>query len=186
MYTWGTTVAERKLPFPCDRLLPEPDDALYRAVDVDAPVKTLFLWLCQLRVAPYSYDWLDNLGRRSPQRLTPGLEQLEAGQRFMRIFELAAFEPGKSITLQTGRGRFASAVVSYVAEARPAGGSRLLVKVSVQYSRGWIALPMRLGLAPGDLVMMRKQLGELKRLAESSGEDADRQAPKKRPTAPPG
>jgi hypothetical protein len=149
-------------------LLPEPDDELYRAVDVGAPAETLFRWLCQLRVAPYSYDWIDNLGRRSPQQLTPGLDQLEPGQRFMRIFELAIFEPGSSITLRTGRGRLASVVVSYLAEDRPPRGSRLLVKLSIEYGSGWIALPMRLVLAPGDLVMMRRQLLELKRLAEAS------------------
>ena len=70
-WTWGTTAAERTRPFPCDRWLPGADDALFRAVDVDAPARVVFRWLCQLRVAPYSYDWIDNFGRTSPRRLTP-------------------------------------------------------------------------------------------------------------------
>jgi hypothetical protein len=99
VYEWGTTAAERAHDVPCDELLPEPDDVMFRAVDVECPPATLYRWLCQLRHAPYSYDKLDNFGRRSPQTLTPGAERLEVGQRMVAIFELAAFEPGRSVTL---------------------------------------------------------------------------------------
>ena len=46
VYTWGSTAAERARPFPCDGLVPEPTDALFRAVDVGAPARVLFRWLC--------------------------------------------------------------------------------------------------------------------------------------------
>lgn len=70
---------------------------MLRAVDVAAPPAVVFRWRCQLKVAPYSYDLLDNLGRRSPRELTPGVERLERGQRFL-IFELVDFEPGRQLT----------------------------------------------------------------------------------------
>ena len=100
---WGSTADERKLPLPCDEILPDANARYHRAVDVQAQPAVVFRWLCQLRRAPYSYDWIDNLGRRSPQQLTPGLEALEIGQPFMQIFALQHFEPDRSISLRLRR-----------------------------------------------------------------------------------
>ena len=167
VYTWGTSEAERSRNYPCDLLIPDPDDEMFRAVDVDAPPDELFLWICQLRLAPYSYDWIDNFGRQSPRRLVPGLDRLEKGQQFMRIFVLDSFEPGRSVTLRTKQPGLSLAAVTYVAEDRPSHGSRLLVKFSVLYGSRAAAVAMRLVLPPGDLIMMRRQLLNLKRLAEA-------------------
>ena len=95
---WGATAAERAARYGCDDVVPDPDRVLFRAVDVAAPAPVVFRWLCQVKVAPYSYDWIDNLGRRSPRILTPGADELEVGQRFL-IFTLASFEQDRSITL---------------------------------------------------------------------------------------
>src|SRR5437867_2637960 len=96
---WGATPAEQSLSFPCDSYLAMAEHAYFRAVDVQAPAAVLFRWLCQLKTAPYSYDLLDNFGRRSPRRLTPGLDHLARCQRFMTIFELVEFEPDRHLTL---------------------------------------------------------------------------------------
>ena len=172
VYTWGSTAAERARPFPCDGLVPEPADALFRAVDVAAPARVLFRWLCQLRAAPYSYDWIDNLGRQSPRRLLPGLERLAVGQRVMTFFELVAFEPDRHLTLVGSAPGFGAIMgvlaLSYVVVPRSDSSSRLVVKMLVRYPRGPVGWAMR-GLLPwGDLVMMRKQLLTLKRLAEAA------------------
>ncbi|MEP6952484.1 MAG: hypothetical protein ABI950_00320 [Solirubrobacteraceae bacterium] len=160
---WGATAAEAATGFPCDRLLPDADVALFRAVDVAAPAATTFRWLCQLRVAPYSYDAIDNFGKPSPRALTPGLERLEAGQRFMRIFRLAGFEPGRSLTLVTASRLFGRVACTYA--ALPAGPerSRIVVKMLVAY-RPFTRL-VHPAFAAGDLVMMRRQLLNLAALA---------------------
>jgi len=170
-HLWGTTAPERARPFPCDGLLDGASDVLFRAVDVDAPASVVFRWLCQMRVAPYSYDCIDNFGRRSPRRLTPGLDTLRVGQRFMGFFELVEFESGRHLTLllrspapDTLLGRIA---VSYTVVSQGARGSRLLVKMLVQYPPGPFGWAMRRLLPWGDLVMMRKQLLTLKELAEA-------------------
>ncbi len=169
--SWGVTDAERDIPFPCDARCPSPDEALFRGVDVDAPAALTFRWLCQLRVAPYSYDWLDNLGRRSPPALTPGLEELALGQPVMTIFDVVAFEPGRSLTLVNrarggARKVFGEVWVSYLIVPGTGNRSRLLAKLLVRYPRGPAGWILRGVLPLGDLVMMRRQLLNLKLLAE--------------------
>src|SRR5262249_45979247 len=112
----------------------------------------------------------DNFGRRSPRRLTPGLDALAVGQSAMTFFEIVEFERDRHLTARTTAagsllGEFAA---SYVVVAREARRSRLLVKLLVRYPRGPIGWAMRRLLPWGDLVMMGKQLLTLKALAEES------------------
>ena len=159
---WGATREEQQLDLPCDALLPTGSRRCHRAISIDAPPATTFRWLCQLRKAPYSYDLLDNLGRRSPRALTPGADRLEVGQRFMRIFALASFDPGEQITLLTDSGNTA---VTYTTRAE-GGGSRLVVRIVLAGS-GRLRAALAPALVLGDLLMMRKQLLTLRELAEA-------------------
>jgi hypothetical protein len=154
------------MPLPCDRFMAEPEQVLHRALDVDAPAAVVFRWLCQLRVAPYSYDWIDNLGRTSPRTLTPGLERLALGQRFMTMFELVDFEEGRQLTCVVRTGIFGEIAATYAVLPRGDARSRLLVRLLVRYPRGPIGWIERSFLPWGDLVMMRKQLYTLRELAE--------------------
>ncbi len=169
---WGSTAAERAQPFPCDALVDAPNAAYFRAVDVEAPPAVVFRWLCQLRAAPYSYDWIDNFGRTSPRELTPGLEQLVRGQRVMRIFTLADFTIDRHLTLvltDTGsRGLFGELAVTYAVHAGLRARSRIVVKLAIRYPPAPVGWVMRALLPLGDLIMMRQQLLTLKSLAETT------------------
>jgi hypothetical protein len=171
-YAWGATADEANASYPCDARLDDADEGLLRAVAVDAPAATVFRWLCQLRVAPYSYDWLDNAGRRSPVQLSPGLEELAVGQRFMTIFTLVDFARDRHITLEIKHPRsvaiFGAIVVSYVIVPEGPERCRLVVKLAVRRPRRLPASLVSRLLPWGDLVMMRKQLLTLKRYAERS------------------
>jgi hypothetical protein len=167
--TWNVTPAERAASLPCDDLMPGAV-RLDRAISIDASPSTVFAWLCQLRVAPYSYDLLDNTGRRSPRTRTPALTDLAVGQPFVRIFgltyvfELAAFETDEHITLQprTGSAMSRFGKVSNTYSVRPDGnGTRLHVRVLFDGPR---LVGQTLALV--NLLMMRKQLLVLKSLAE--------------------
>jgi hypothetical protein len=153
---WGATTEERSDTLPCDAVAPDAATRADRAISIDAPPSVVFGWLCQLRTAPYSYDLLDNFGRRSPRIRDLELTNLAAGQRFMQMFELRSFIADEHITLQAGR-----VTVSYA--VRPVGhGTRIHVRVLFDGPR-----PVGWALALGDVVMMRKQLLTLRDLAET-------------------
>jgi hypothetical protein len=172
-HTWGTTPQERQYRFACDALIPHPDDSLFRGVTINAAAEVIFRWLCQMRVAPYSYDLIDNGGRQSPTRLTPGLEQLAVGQDVMTIFVLADFERPRHLTLRLKAGSrasrtFGDIACSYLIIPTSPHTCRLLVKLVANYPEGVKGKLMHSLLPWGDLVMMRRQLLNFKKLAERS------------------
>jgi hypothetical protein len=172
---WNVSPGELTVRLPCDDLLPGAV-RMDRAISIEAPVPTVFAWLCQLRVAPYSYDLLDNTGRRSPRTRSGELTDLAIGQPFVRIFgrtyvfELAGFSTDQHITLQPQRGstmsRFAKVVNTYAVRSQ---GDETRLHVRVLFDGPWI-LGQTLALV--NLPMMRKQLLVLKKLAEREAHTA--------------
>ncbi|MEP9362435.1 hypothetical protein ABLE68_05675 [Nocardioides sp. CN2-186] len=166
--TWGVTPAEARRPYAADHLVDGTMLTMTRGIGVSAPQELTWRWLCQIAVAPYSYDWIDNRGRRSPRSLTPGADQLVLGQPMAVVFELVAYDaPHHWTALTTERGRqlFGPVAMTYAAE--PAGaGTRIICRLAVAQDGpvGWTRSRL---LAWGDLVMMRKQLRTLKALAEA-------------------
>jgi hypothetical protein len=168
---WGVRLTEiTNRIWPAD---PEPfcsaEETWYRRMTVNTSAARVFRWLCQLRVAPYSYDWLDNFGRPSPGHLIAGLEKLRTGQRVMTIFRLADFLPNQFLVLEflpSGRSPFGPLRITYLCRAEGAERTRLL-RVRVNYASNSLRPLMRTFLPTGDLIMMRKQLLRLKALAET-------------------
>ena len=156
---WGVTDAEVERHYPCDDLVPSPVLAVWRGVTVHAPPERVWPWVAQIRLAPYSYDWIDNLGRRSPRELR-NLPEPQAGEHFTsvggrRMGRTLHVHPGVALT-----GRIMGAVISYTLVPEDES-TRLLMKVVTP--RGRLYGP---ALSLGDLVMARRQLLNLKRLAE--------------------
>jgi hypothetical protein len=169
---WGATAAEASAPYGCDSVLPGPCETWFRAVTVHAPAAVVFRWLCQLKVAPYSYDLADNLGRRSPRTLTPGAERLAVGQPVMTIFELAGYRTGHELTLclrtPAAIRVFGRLALSYQVAERGPDRCRLAVKLVIAAGPGRLPALRRRALAWGDLVMMSKQLRTIRALAEAT------------------
>jgi hypothetical protein len=157
---WGVSDSEILRSYPCDDFVTSPTLRAWRGVDVQAPAEAVWPWVTQVRLAPYSYDWIDNLGRRSPRELV-GMPEPHVGERFTtaggrEVGRIVSVSPGKQLT-----GTIMGAFMSYVLVSGDQDTTRLLLKVVMRTSR-WAAP----GVSVGDLIMARRQLLNLKRLAE--------------------
>lgn len=163
---WGVDDAEVAARYGCDELVPSPVLQAWRAVSVDAPADVVWRWVGQVRAAPYSYDWVDNRGHRSP-RTDLALDPPAVGEAFTRsggrpLGRVLAVDPGRELTATILGG-----VLSY--RVTPVGprSARLVLKVVM--GRGRLLAPF---VSVGDLVMARRQLLTLKELAEGTAATA--------------
>lgn len=166
---WGVAFHEQRLEFPCDSYWESSSDTWFRGITIHAEPEIIFQWICQMRVAPYSYDCIDNFGRKSPQTLIPGVDQLEIGQKIMSIFDLIDFEPNKHLTLLLNKRIpkiFGDTIISYQIIRQKHQVCRLLVKILVNYPKGIPGVLRQYILPLGDLVMMRRQMINFKALCE--------------------
>jgi len=157
---WGVSESETLRAYPCDDFVASPTLQAWRGVRVETPAAELWPWVAQVRLAPYSYDWIDNRGRRSPRELA-GLPEPQVGDRFTTVGgrelgRIVSVDPGKQLT-----GTIMGAFMSYVLVPQGPDATRLLLKVVMRTTR-----LAAVGLSVGDLIMARRQLLNLKRLAE--------------------
>ena len=157
---WGVSRSETLRAYPCDDFVTSPTLRAWRGVHVEAPTDVVWPWVAQVRIAPYSYDWIDNLGRRSPRELA-GLREPQVGERFTtaagrRLGRIVSVDPGAQLT-----GTIMGAFMSYVLVPQEHDTTRLLLKIVMRTTR-WAAP----GVSVGDLIMARRQLLNLKQLAE--------------------
>lgn len=158
---WGVTAAEVALHYSCDDLVDAPRLSAWRGVSVDAPPPVLWPWVGQVRVAPYSYDWVDNLGRRSPRTLL-GLPEPIVGEPFTAsggrpLGRIEHVELGRSLTAT-----ILGAHLTYLLV--PEGGRRTRLLMKIVMETGPV---LAQAVCLGDLIMARRQLLTWKRLAEA-------------------
>jgi hypothetical protein len=59
---WGVTDSEILRSCPCDNFVVSPALRAWRGVRVEALTEAVWPWVAQVRLAPYSYEWIDNRG----------------------------------------------------------------------------------------------------------------------------
>ena len=136
--TCRATREERRRPMACDLLVPDPILSFTHAIDLDVPPERAWPWLAQMgagRAGWYSWDLLDNGGRRSADWLVPEeLQHAAVGDVFpavpgaREVFVVAGVDPPRDLVLHwpaaDGRSR-----ASWEFRVDPArAGSRLVVR----------------------------------------------------------
>ena len=79
---WGATDDEIKRAMPGDDIVGQPSFNATRAVTIQAPAEHIYPWIVQMgvtRAGWYSYDMLDNLARRSAERILPEYQNIQVG-----------------------------------------------------------------------------------------------------------
>src|SRR5437868_4353687 len=79
---WGATDEEVARAMSGDDVVKQPTFNATRAVTITARPEEIWPWLIQIgvtRAGWYSYDWLDNLGHPSAERIIPEFQHLAVG-----------------------------------------------------------------------------------------------------------
>ena len=173
------TAEERSGPVVGDDLVPDARLIATRCIDIAAPPPRVFPWLRQMgfgRAGWYSWDIIDNLGRRSAREIHPEWQSLATGDVVPGgplDFTAALVDPPRALVIVlAGAGTVARRVpFSLAYELRETdvsgmAGTRLVSRVRARVDVPGGRVMERLMLGPGDGVMVRRQLRNVKRRAE--------------------
>ena len=144
---------------PGDDQIEEPFWYLDDSIVLKCSRAKLWPWLVQMgngRAGWYSYDWLDNLGKKSFEYIEPSLQNIEKGLK-IPLFTFDDFSENHFLTLKVSD----SANMTYLLEDHEEG-CKLLARVRVKGPK-WL---LSLSLGPAHVFMQNKQFAELKKRCE--------------------
>ena len=164
---WGATPEEIQSPVVGDDLCPNATLIATRSITISAPPQEVFPWIRQMgfgRAGWYSYDWLDNLGRKSATTIHDEWQTVEAGDKVPSgpiSFTAAIVEAPRHFVLeikssgaQTPKLHF---TLAYELRDDPQG-TRLVTRMRSHIKLPFGSLVEKLILGPGDGIMLRRQL----------------------------
>jgi hypothetical protein len=187
---WGATDAEVQRPYPGADLVPGGKRGATMATTIDAPPSRVWPWLVQMgcdRAGWYSWDRLDNSGAPSAERIHPGWQQIEVGDRLLSTkrgktwFVVAALERERFLALRASydvRGRpfdpdgprprhFTDSVWCFLLEPLPGNRTRLIVSgYAIGRPKVVQVIQDVLIWEPTHWVMQTRQFANLRRRAE--------------------
>ncbi len=171
---WGATDAETRRAMPGDEIVSHPSFNATRAVTIEAPAENIYPWIAQIglnRAGWYSYDVLDNLGRRSAERILTQFQNPQRGDLVPMSPDgkhgiwIKDFVPNAWMLWWDKIGDTSWAWGLYPEEG--AARCRLITRVRTKYRWLSAAAPFNLLVEFFDLPMMRKCMLGIKRRAEA-------------------
>jgi hypothetical protein len=179
---WGATDEEVTRSMPGDDIVKHPTFNATRAVTIQARPEEIWPWLVQIgckRAGWYSYDWIDNLGIPSANRIVPELQHLEVGDLIpfspdgKQGMWVKAFEPNQWMLWVAKEDQ---ATWLWGLYPQDESHTRLITRNRVRYTwrLPWVLYyPLQ---DVGDIFMMRKCMLSIKRRAEQASVQAPEHA----------
>jgi hypothetical protein len=191
MLTWGATREEVAGTYPGDEIISEPDGGATMATSLPSPPGRVWRWLVQMgggRGGWYSWDWLDNSGKQSADRIVPEWQSLEEGQHLSRVpkgenWTVVVLEPDRALVLHAAYGTFSGrsfdprsgpvpwayidGIWGFHLRPAPGGGTRLVVRFRSRSEPRPVAAP--LGWLVGEPVHFAMQTRQLHNLRNRVG-----------------
>lgn len=172
---WGSTPAEQEMELPGDGYLAggsETRTVMTRAISISAPPEVVWPWLAQLGRGAgwYSYDRIDNGGRKSARHIVSWIPAPQIGDA-TAIGWLRELEPGRALTWWLPGDESFGTTMRMVVDIRldPEGaGSRLVARISGDATGTVGAVVVRVFEAV-DSLMAIEQLHGIKTRAETFG-----------------
>lgn len=170
---WGATDEELARSVTGDDVVTQPTFDATRAVSVNARPEQIWPWLLQIgckRAGWCSYDWIDNVGIPSAERIIPELQHLDVG-------DIVPMSPDGKMgmwvkSLDSNRwmlwgDKDGDATWCWELYPLDEARTRLVTRLRVRYrwNSPWIIFNLLMDV--GNIVMMRKCMLGIKRRAES-------------------
>jgi hypothetical protein len=181
---WGATDAEMELALPGDQVVAEPNMNSTRVITIHAEPRDIWPWLVQMgrgRGGLYSYDWLDIafriLDAPSAENILPEYQELNEGDvipigvndRSDDDFYVHVCVPDVALVIGANDPKFRQRV-SWAMVLIPEGPNRtrLAMRVRGDVEMNAPGILMYAMIDPASFIMLRKQMLNLKRLAEAT------------------
>jgi len=172
---------ERARDLPGDELIPKPIGSVTHAITIRRSAHEVWPWLAQMgsgRAGWYAYDFIDNGGRPSAERILPEFQNVGVGTILPAlpgakdVFVVVRCEPEHSLVLawQSPNGTYLT-TWAFVLERPEPNRTRLIVRGRVAPSYSPYGLPLwliKLTAPRAHAIMERKQLLGIQRRAEAA------------------
>lgn len=196
---WGATDAEFDSPYPGADLIPGGTRSATMAVTIDAPPADVWPWLVQMgygRAGWYSWDYLDNFGRRCADRIHPEWQNVNVGDMLAgpdvsemekSSWQVAAIEPERFLGLRASfdlrRGRrfdpakdhpqyFTDSIWGFLLKPLADNKTRLIVSGYWRLEPKWLQpFASFAALEWTHWIMQTRQFANIKRRAEKAGQE---------------